>query len=311
MSNGGIIGPVNDPIAFTVNSTTQSFTASGTFTTQAFQTAAIVMLVAGGGGGGGRYGGGGGAGGMVLTPACGIPVSPSTSYPIVIGGGGPGTPGPSFAGVQGVDSTGFGLTAKGGGGGGHATGGNSPYMPGGSGGGSGQGTACAGTGIQPAQPGNSGTFGFGNPSGTGNSGAPAYGHAGGGGAGGVGGDGTPTAVGNGGSGTNVTPTFGTAPQPFYGPTSGVYAGGGAGGSITGLPGTGGPGGGGNTGSPGGAATVNTGGGGGGSTGNVCTAGGAGGSGIAIVKTNPVSGVVASGVWSLQCQYNFKKQGTWT
>jgi hypothetical protein len=39
------------------------------------------------------------------------------------------------------------------------------------------------------------------------------------------------------------------------------------------------------------------------------AGGAGGSGIVIVKQT--SSNIASGVWSLQCQYNFKKQGTWT
>ena len=35
----------------------------------------------------------------------------------------------------------------------------------------------------------------------------------------------------------------------------------------------------------------------------------GGSGIVLVKQLNVK--QASGVWSLQCQYNFKKQGTWT
>ena len=149
MANGGIIGPINDPVAFTITSTTQSFTASGTFTSQAYQTTAVVMLVAGGGGAAGRYGGGGGAGGMVLTPACGITVSPLTAYPIVIGAGGPSSGPTPFAGFQGTDSTGFGLTAKGGGGGGHATGGVSPYMPGGSGGGSGQNSPGVGPGIQP------------------------------------------------------------------------------------------------------------------------------------------------------------------
>jgi len=308
MANGGIIGPINDPVAFTITSTTQSFTASGTFTSQAYQNTAIVMLVAGGGGGAGRYGGGGGAGGMVLTPACGIPVSPSTAYPIVIGAGGPSSGPPSFLGSPGVDSTGFGLTAKGGGGGNHAGGGGTP---GGSGGGSGQNSPTAGVATQPTQPGNSGTYGFGSASGTGASCAPAYGHAGGGGASAVGGNGTPTAVGAGGAGKDVTSIFGAAPQPFYGPTSGVYAGGGAGGSITGLTASGGPGGGGSSASPGTAATVNTGGGGGGSTGNVSTAGGAGGSGIAIVKTNPTSGVNAPGVWSLSEQYNYKKNNQWT
>ena len=48
MANGGIIGPVNDPTAFTVTSTTQSFTASGTFTAQTGQQLATVLVVAGG-----------------------------------------------------------------------------------------------------------------------------------------------------------------------------------------------------------------------------------------------------------------------
>jgi hypothetical protein len=70
------------------------------------------QLIAGGGGGGaGRYGLEDGGGGMVLE-ACGIPVCGATGYPIVIGGGGPSS-GPT----KGTDSTGFGLTAKGGGGG--------------------------------------------------------------------------------------------------------------------------------------------------------------------------------------------------
>jgi hypothetical protein len=40
-------------------------------------------------------------------------------------------------------------------------------------------------------------------------------------------------------------------------------------------------------------------------------GAAGGSGIIIVKTNPASGVNASGVWPINDAYNYKKQGTWT
>jgi hypothetical protein len=55
-------------------------------------------------------------------------------------------------------------------------------------------------------------------------------------------------------------------------------------------------------------TVNTGGGGGGGGGGPSGTGGAGGSGIVIIKELTK---IASGVWSLQCQYNFKKQGTWT
>jgi hypothetical protein len=59
-----------------------------------------------------------------------------------------------------------------------------------------------------------------------------------------------------------------------------------------------------------AGTANTGGGGGaGSPGD--PSGFAGGSGIVIVKQYSSGPYQASGVWSLQCQYNFKKQGTWT
>jgi hypothetical protein len=117
------------------------------------------------------------------------------------------------------------------------------------------------------------------------------------------------AGGNGGAGSDVSPTFGPGL-----PNSGVYAGGGGG--QGGDNGTGGTGGGGDAGGPLPAAngTPNTGGGGGGRgfPGPAGT-GGTGGSGIVIVKQNQASPTysVASGVWSLQCQYNFKKQGTWT
>jgi hypothetical protein len=104
-----------------------------------------------------------------------------------------------------------------------------------------------------------------------------------------------------------------------------YAGGGGGGAFCAAGSNGGLGGGGaggaGTGSPnpnpsqnGVLGEANTGGGGGGAgtTGPSGGTGGAGGSGIVIVKqygAGPYS--IASGVWSLQCQYNFKKQGTWT
>jgi len=237
------------------------------------------MIVAGGGSGGARYGGGGGGGGMVLTPPAGVPVT-ATTYPVTIGGGGTGSPNPtSYLGTSGNPSVFNSLTAVGGGKGEHAT----PAAPGGSGGGSGQG-GSAGSGTQPSQPGNSGTYGFGNPAGNGY-GAPGYGHAGGGGAGGVGGTGPgPTGPGgNGGNGKDVTPLFGAAPKPFYGPTNGVYAGGGGGGSFTAGVGSGGPGGGGSGGNPGNPGTVNTGGGAGGSTGNTQCAGGNGGSGVVLIR----------------------------
>jgi hypothetical protein len=97
----------------------------------------------------------------------------------------------------------------------------------------------------------------------------------------------------------------------------VSRGGGGGGGTAGSPGqTGGPatfggGAGGNNTLAGTAGVANTGGGaGGGSNGSN---GGTGGPGIVIIKQNQASPTysIASGVWSLQCQYNFKKQGTWT
>ena len=62
MSNGGIIGPVNDP---TISNLTQTFTASGTFNMPNSGPApgqADYLVVAGGGGGGGGDAGDGGAG---------------------------------------------------------------------------------------------------------------------------------------------------------------------------------------------------------------------------------------------------------
>ena len=70
-------------------------------------------------------------------------------------------------------------------------------------------------------------------------------------------------------------------------------------------GSGGPGGGGPASTAG---TTNTGGGGGSDYGSISNAGN-GGSGVVLVKQP--SFARASGVWSLQCAYNFKKQGNWT
>jgi hypothetical protein len=61
MSNGGIIGPVNDP---TRGDLTTSFTSSGTYTSPGFGPGkATVLVVAGGGGTNNKVAGGGGAGG--------------------------------------------------------------------------------------------------------------------------------------------------------------------------------------------------------------------------------------------------------
>ena len=40
--------------------------------------------------------------------------------------------------------------------------------------------------------------------------------------------------GDGGAGGNAAPIFGSNPQPFYGPTNGIYAGGGGGGTRVGT-----------------------------------------------------------------------------
>ena len=47
MANGGIIGPINDPI-INNTSTTQAFTSSGTFTSRANQISVVTAVIAGG-----------------------------------------------------------------------------------------------------------------------------------------------------------------------------------------------------------------------------------------------------------------------
>jgi hypothetical protein len=290
-----------------------SFTGPGTFTVSCAGNSAgsntvQTLIVAGGGGGGRDRGSGGGAGGLILTPSAGIPVS-ATAYPISIGGGGPGGTSP-FCGTQGTPTTGFSLTSvgggKGSGGGGAFPVATTTGGPGGSGGGGSVGCTApsvgpGGPGTQPTQPGNSGAYGFGNnggaanpsyPTGTGNTG-------GGGGAGAVGVAGSSSVSGAGGAGKDVTSIFGASPKAFYGPTNGIYAGGGGGGMSSGAPGgptaggLGGSGGGG----PGGkspangpgpgvgtAGTANTGGGGGGGANTTPTQCGAGGgSGIVLIR----------------------------
>ena len=298
-----------------------AFTGPGTFTVCSVGNAqgsntVETMIVAGGGGAGFDRAGGAGAGGMVLTPTCGVSVT-ATGFPISVGGGGAGIPnslGPGpHAGTQGVNSTGFSLTAIGGG----ATqrGGNSQPqpavagLPGGSGGGGSGGCGTVGPGgtaTQPTQPGNSGSFGKGFAGGA--AAGPGMQTGGGGGASAVGANAANgSSSGAGGAGFDVSPRFGTAPQPFYianGPlqgasVGGIFAGGGGGGASGGASapsssgGNGGTGGGGHGGdSPsnpgdrdGHPGTTNTGGGGGGSS-NISPspdAGGNGGSGIVLIR----------------------------
>jgi len=260
------------------------------------------LVVAGGGGGGADRAGGGGAGGFrtgQVPGGTGLPVS-VTTFPITVGGGGAaGTYPNATPGCAGSNSVFSSITSAGGGAGaqGGAVGGN-----GGSGGGGGGQGGPGGCSLQPGGTGNTPPVSppQGNNGGTGaGPNAPTdtdtRGSGGGGGAGGVG-----TAAvtgsfpgcgsgGNGGPGSPVTAIFGCAPKPFYGPTSGVYAGGGGGGTRVGTNtgGDGGPGGGGDGGDPNaptaGAGVANTGGGGGGAEGGPTYDGAAGGKGIVIIR----------------------------
>ena len=114
--------------------TVHTFTSSANFVVSGSKDV-DVMIVAGGGSGGGRHGGGAGGGGVVVKTAHAITTQ---TYAMVIGAGGSRPSPDSAPGNTGTDSTGFGMTAKGGGGGGNyespfAT--HGPGKSGGSGGG--------------------------------------------------------------------------------------------------------------------------------------------------------------------------------
>ena len=281
-----------------------TFTGPGAFCVSAIgnpagSTTVDYMVVAGGGGGGAGCGagGGGGAGGMRFSypnPGTGgLPVSVQ-SYPITVGGGGPGGLGPATVpappgaptadGTKGSDSSFDTITSAGGGLGGAGVSSNNPGGSGGSGGGGGR-NASSGAGNTPAAPtplggpqGNPGGNGApGNPGGGGGGGHNAAGANGCGSTGGTGGAGTPldingsatTYAGGGGGGTYPTSA---APQP-----SGGAGGGGKGAPpappLSDMDGT-----------------ANTGGGGGGGSENPSygtptndSPGGSGGSGIVIIR----------------------------
>jgi hypothetical protein len=217
------------------------------------------LIVAGGGGGGNAVaatdnGGGGGGGGLISGTSV---LSPSTTYTITVGGGGPVQTAGINSSISNIS------TAFGGGYGGFA----SAASSGGSGGGGGGfSNSAAGTGT--SGQGNNGGAGTGSSS-------PAYGSGGGGGSSASGVAGSSSSAGAGGAGTSSSITG----------SSVTYAGGGGGGSST--TGTGGAGGAGGGGAGGGSAvgvagTTNTGGGGGGG-GNASNAGAAGGSGVVILS----------------------------
>ena len=143
-----------------------------------------ILVVAGGGGAGTAEGGGGGAGGLIYQTGRSVA---NGTYAVTVGTGGTsGTSGSPNPGTSGTDST-FGsiFTAKGGGRGGHYSTRNGE--DGGSGGGGGHSVSpyTAWSATQSAQPGDSGTYGFGYDGGNAYpGGGNANGSGGGGGAGG-------------------------------------------------------------------------------------------------------------------------------
>lgn len=177
------------------------FTSSNNFVIPSgYSNTYDALLVAGGGGGGLNGGSGGGAGGLIFRPS--LSKSAGT-YAISIGAGGQGR---KFSqglgdGASGSDTTGLGLTAKGGGFGD----GYDPYNAGGNGGSGGGGGTARSTGTQPSQAGDSGTYGYGTNGGQ----ATQAGNTYGGGGGGAGVGGSSCDGGAGGDGLNQVTQSGT------------------------------------------------------------------------------------------------------
>ena len=316
-SGGFIFGTT---ITHTKGDLLQAFTSPGTFTSPVGATNADLLVVAGGGGAGGS-GGGGGAGGLRLLTSQPIPASPVT---VTVGAGGAaGATAP--AGGSGGSPSSFGPSYA-------ASGGGFGYQvlsPPGSGGPGGSGGGAGGNSPTTPAPGGSGNSGGytpaeGQPGGASKTDATTFTNCGSGGGhtgAGLGGN-PPSSPYVGGAGTDVQPTMGPAPAnpgfypPFPSPRApevGSFAGGGGGRNETPTPtntlGGTGSGGLGTTPSPGPAnqGVANTGGGGGSAT-SPAGNGGSGFVGIKIANAGPVS---ASGVWTLQDQFEYKKDDLWT
>jgi hypothetical protein len=283
-----------------------TFTGPGTFTVTCGGNSAgsnvVDYLVVAGGGGGGRDAGGGGAGGgfrlanstcmpapltSPLATPTGLPVT-AQAYPITVGGGAPGDPGPSPGTPNGArtgsPSVFSSIIAAGGGGGG-----NNCNLQGGSGG-SGGGTGRNGTSLPQAGTGN--TPPVSPPQGNPGAFHPGAGDIGGGGGGAGGTSPAPSVSGDGGAGSYVVSAGFAGCNGTSGPVCGAryFTGGGVGGhnptsspGATQIAGVGG--GGGQNPSGGVAGTDNTGGGGGAgdAAGPIGQVGGGGGSGIVIIR----------------------------
>jgi len=245
-----------------------------------------MLVVAGGGAGGSDYAGGGGAGGLIYKATHAVTAQ---TYDWVRGAGGAssGTAGDGGAGADSTWTINGGateFTAKGGGPGGwESSTSPSSSRNGGSGGGAAYSSTTGGAETQTGQPGDSGTYGFGNAGGNAMTPiSPTYNPGGGGGAGSAGAAGTAPSGGNGGTGKDYSAIFGTA----VGDSGWFASGGGGGEASSGTKGTASAGGG-SDGTTGGGASdagqANTGGGSGGCGGNGAAGSGIGGSGVILVR----------------------------
>ena len=88
MSNGGIIGPVITPAAFTQSEQITTFNSTGIFTKQTYTNQVDVLLVAGGGAGTSHFSAG--AGGAGVREIADHPCADS-SLTVTVGGGGNGS----------------------------------------------------------------------------------------------------------------------------------------------------------------------------------------------------------------------------
>ena len=286
------------------------FTGPGNFVVSAVSACApqnkvSYGVVACGGGGGRNHGGAGGAGGFregrnspidsytaspLAATDSGLTVT-AQSYPVVVGGGGPGNCTCNSAPTvrKGSDSSFSTITSTGGGGGGSVN--PAPYRTGGAGGSGGSGGS---NGDNPGGAGNTPPVSPPQGNAGGNSLNNLSNHAGGGGGGTAAGANAPSGNGGNGGAGAATQIIGPSNPGVKGSPATNFAGGGGGGNRSGgTGGTGGTGGGG-TGSDGGgdasgatSGTTNTGGGGGSAGQNPGdapgTTAGNGGSGIVMIR----------------------------